>query len=41
MAEAPGDGCLLHPYNPELERQMSLAEEMMHENRDILFAFAK
>jgi hypothetical protein len=29
------------PYNPEFKRQMTLAEEIMHEDRDILGALAK
>lgn len=41
LTEAP-DGCYrLTPYNPEFERQMSLAEEIMHEDREVLRALAK
>ncbi|MGF6230207.1 AbrB/MazE/SpoVT family DNA-binding domain-containing protein [Inquilinus limosus] len=41
LTEAPGGGYRLTPYNPEFERQMALAEEIMHEDRDILRALAK
>ncbi|HEV2117237.1 MAG TPA: AbrB/MazE/SpoVT family DNA-binding domain-containing protein [Terriglobales bacterium] len=40
LTEAPG-GYRLTPYNPEFERQMKLAEEIMHEDRDILRALSK
>ncbi len=40
LTEAPG-GYRLTPYNPEFERQMKLAEEVMHEDRDILRALSK
>lgn len=29
------------PYGPDFERQMKLAEEIMHDDRDILWALAK
>jgi hypothetical protein len=29
------------PYNPDFEHQMKLAEEIMHDDRDILRALAK
>jgi putative addiction module antidote len=41
LTEAPGGGYRLTPYNPEFERQMALAEEIMHEDREILRALAK
>ncbi len=40
LTEAPG-GYRVTPYNPEFERQMKLAEEIMHEDRDILRALSK
>ncbi|MGO4127790.1 transcriptional regulator [Inquilinus sp. YAF38] len=41
LTEAPGGGYRLTPYSPEFERQMALAEEIMHEDRDVLRALAK
>ena len=41
LTEAPGGGYRLTPYNPDFERQMALAEELMHQDRDILRALAK
>jgi putative addiction module antidote len=40
LTEAPG-GYRLTPYDPEFERQFKLAEEIMHEDRDLLRALAK
>ncbi len=40
LTEAPG-GYRLTPYDPEFERQMKLAEEIMHDDRDILKALSK
>ena len=40
LTEAPG-GYRLTPYDPEFERQMTLAEEIMHDDRDVLRALAK
>ena len=40
LTEAPG-GYRLTPYNPEFERQMKLAEEIMHDDRDLLRALSK
>ncbi|MEW6437175.1 MAG: transcriptional regulator [Pseudomonadota bacterium] len=40
LTEAPG-GYRLTPYDPDFERQMRLAEDIMHEDRDILRALAK
>ena len=39
--DAPGDGMRLTPYNPDFERQMTLAEKIMHEDREILRVRAK
>ena len=41
LTEATDGSYRLTPYNPEFERQMLLAEEIMHEDRDILRALAK
>lgn len=41
LTEAPDGGYRLTPYNPEFQRQMSLAEQIMHEDRDVLRALAK
>jgi putative addiction module antidote len=41
LTDAPGGGYRLTPYNPDFERQMSLAEEIMHEDREVLRALAK
>lgn len=41
LTEAPGGGYRLTPYDPEFERQMALAEEIMHQDRDILRVLAK
>ena len=40
LTEVPG-GYRLTPYNPEFERQMKLAEDVMHEDREILRALSK
>ena len=40
LTDSP-EGYRLTPYNPEFERQMNLAEEIMHDDRDILRALAK
>lgn len=40
LTEAPG-GYRLTPCNPEFERQMKLADEIMHDDRDILNALSK
>ena len=40
LTEAPG-GYRLTPYSPGFERQMKLAEDIMHEDRDILRALSK
>ena len=41
LTEAPDGSYRLTPYNPEFERQMTLAEQIMHDDRDILHALAK
>ena len=41
LTEAPDGSYRLTPYNPEFERQMSLAEQIMHDDRDILHTLAK
>lgn len=41
VTEAPGGGYRLTPYNPDFERQMSLAEQIMHDDREVLRALAK
>ncbi len=40
LTEAP-DGYRLTPYNPDFERQVTLAEEIMQQDRDLLRALAK
>lgn len=35
VTETP-DGIKLMPYDPEFERQMEVAEEVMRKNRDVL-----
>jgi putative addiction module antidote len=41
LTEAPDGGYRLTPYNPEFERQMALAETIMHDDREVLRALAK
>jgi putative addiction module antidote len=41
LTEAPDGGYRITPYNPEFERQMKLAEKIMHDDREILRALAK
>lgn len=40
LTEGP-EGYRLTPYDPEFERDMELAEEIMREDRDLLRALAK
>jgi putative addiction module antidote len=40
LTEAPG-GYRLTPYDPDFERQMERAEQIMHDDRDILRALSK
>jgi putative addiction module antidote len=41
LVEAPDGGYRLTAYDPDFERQMDLAEEIMREDRDVLRALAK
>lgn len=41
LTETPDGGFRLTPYDPDFERQMSLAEKIMHEDREILRQLAK
>lgn len=41
LTEAPDGGLRITPYNPDFQRQMALAEEIMHDDREILRALAK
>jgi putative addiction module antidote len=41
LTEAPDGGYRLTPYNPDFERQMALAETIMHDDREVLRALAK
>ncbi len=41
LTEMPEGGYRLTPYNPDFERQMRLAEEVMRADRDMLRALAK
>ena len=41
LTEAPDGSYRLTPYDPEFQRQMSVAEDIMHEDRDILRALAQ
>ncbi|WP_020696353.1 transcriptional regulator [Reyranella massiliensis] len=41
LTEAPDGSYRLTPYNPDFERQMSLAEDIMREDKDVLRALAK
>lgn len=41
LVEAPDGGYRLTTYDPDFERQMDLAEEIMREDRDVLRALAK
>jgi len=41
LTEAPDGGYRLTPFNPEFERQMRVAENIMHDDRDILRALSK
>jgi putative addiction module antidote len=40
LTDPPG-GYRITPYDPDFERQMQLAEEIMHDDRDILKALSK
>lgn len=41
LIEAPGGGYRLTPHDPEFARQMADAEEIMHDDREVLRALAK
>ena len=41
LTEAPDGGYRLTPYNPDFARQMTLAEQIMRDDRDILRSLAK
>jgi putative addiction module antidote len=41
LTEAPDGGFRLTPFDPEFARQMVLAEDIMHDDRDVLHALAK
>jgi putative addiction module antidote len=41
LTEAPDGSYRLTPYSPDFERQMQLAEEIMHDDRDVLRILAK
>jgi putative addiction module antidote len=41
LTQAPDGGFRLTPYDPDFERQMSLAEGIMREDREILRALSK
>ena len=41
LTEEPDGAMRITPYNPGFERQMGLAESIMHDDREILRALAK
>ena len=41
LTEAPDGGFRLTPYDPDFARQMELAEQIMHDDREVLRALAK
>lgn len=41
LTEAPDGALRITPYNPDFQRQMALAEQVMHDDREILRALAK
>ena len=41
LTEAPDGGYRLTAHNPDFERQMKLAEDIMHDDREILRALAR
>jgi putative addiction module antidote len=41
LTESPDGGYRLTAYNPEFERQMTLAETIMHDDREVLRQLAK
>jgi putative addiction module antidote len=41
LTDAPGGGLRIAPYNPDFARQMELAEQLMHDDREVLRALAE
>ena len=41
LTEAPDGGYRLTPYDPDFARQMDLAEEIMHDDREVLKTLAR
>lgn len=41
LTRAPDGALRITPYDPEFERQWKLAEQIMHDDREILRALAK
>ena len=41
LTDAPDGGLRITPYNPDFQRQMALAEQIMHDDREILRVLAK
>jgi putative addiction module antidote len=41
LTEAPDGSYRLTAYNPDFERQMTLAEQVMHDDREILRALSR
>ena len=41
ITESPDGSYRLTPYDPEFARQMALAEEIMHDDREVLRALAQ
>jgi putative addiction module antidote len=41
LTEAPDGSYRISGYDPEFERQMALAETVMHEDKDVLRVLAK
>lgn len=41
LTEAPDGAMRITPYNPDFEAQMAMAEEIMHDDREILRVLAK
>lgn len=41
LTESPDGGYRITPYDPNFARQMTLADKIMHDDREILKALAK
>lgn len=41
LTEAPDGALRITPYNPDFQRQMALAEQVMHDDQEILRALAR